>query len=94
MFYKGKKVLVTGGAGYIGSIAVKGLLENNFSVVIVDTLENGHQTAVDSRAKLEIADIGDQARITAVINQYQPVAVIDFAAYLAVGESMEKPEKY
>lgn len=88
------KILVTGGAGYIGSITTKQLLDSGHNVVVVDTLENGHKEAVDPRAKLIVANVGDQEAMKKVFSEEKPEAVIDFAAYLAVGESMTKPEKY
>jgi UDP-glucose 4-epimerase len=87
-------ILVTGGAGYIGSFTVKELLDQQFDVVVLDSLENGHKESVDPRAKLEIADLGDLGATEKVFDKYKIDAVIDFAAYLAVGESMENPEKY
>ncbi len=87
-------VLVTGGAGYIGSITTKALLDAGFAVVVVDTLEKGHKEAVDQRAIFELADVGDKATMDQVIKKHKPIAVIDFAAYIAVGESMTEPKKY
>jgi len=89
-----KKVLVTGGAGYIGSITTKQLLNAGYDVVVVDSLENGHKEAVDSRATLEVANVGDKKAMEKIFSSQKPEAVIDFAAYLAVGESMTNPEKY
>ena len=89
-----KTVLVTGGAGFIGSITVKELTEVGYQVVVLDSLENGHREAVDSRAVLEIADLKDSKTVDQIFKKYQIDAVIDFAAYIAVGESMEEPRKY
>lgn len=89
-----KKILVTGGAGYIGSHTVKELVKQGFDVVVLDSLEAGHKEAVDPKAKLEIADLADSKKLKEIFKKYQPNAVIDFAAYLAVGESMENPKKY
>lgn len=89
-----KTILVTGGAGYIGSFTVKELLDSNFDVVVLDSLENGHKEAVDPRAKLEVANLDNSDATAAVFDKYKIDAVIDFAAYLAVGESMENPKKY
>lgn len=94
MNHKPFTILVTGGAGYIGAFTVKELLDQGYEVVVVDSLENGHREAVDFRAKLEILDIADTNKLSAVFDKYNPVAVIDFAAYLSVGESMENPQKY
>lgn len=90
-----KIILVTGGAGYIGSITTKELLDNGFDVVVLDSLENGHKEAVDKRATaLEIVNLENKEAVDKVFKKFKFDAVIDFAAYLAVGESMEKPEKY
>ena len=89
-----KTILVTGGAGYIGSHTVKELIKVGYSVVVLDNLEAGHKEAVDPKAILEIADLKDKDKILSVFDKYEFDAVIDFAAYLAVGESMENPEKY
>ena len=87
-------ILVTGGAGYIGSFTVKELLDQKYDVVVLDSLENGHKEAVDLRAKLEVVDLSDRDATEKVFDKYKIDAVIDFAAYLAVGESMEKQEIY
>ncbi|MEI6498972.1 MAG: NAD-dependent epimerase/dehydratase family protein [bacterium] len=87
-------ILVTGGAGYIGSITTKLLLDKGYDVVVLDSLENGHREAVDQRAILEVANLQDVASIKRVFRIYEFDAVIDFAAYLAVGESMDQPMKY
>ena len=89
-----KTILVTGGAGYIGSQTVKELIKAGFDVVVIDNLSAGHKEAVNSKAKLEIVDLKNQDKVAAVFKKYPIDAVIDFAAYLAVGESMENPEKY
>jgi len=87
-------ILVTGGAGYIGSFTVIELLNNGYDVVVLDSLETGHKAAVDKRATLEVANLSDQKNTERILNKYKPLAVIDFAAFLAVGESMEEPKKY
>lgn len=91
---KSETILVTGGAGYIGSITVKNLIDAGYDVVILDSLENGHREAIDSRAKLEIANLGKIEEIRAIFAKYHFDAVIDFAAYLMVGESMTQPKSY
>ena len=88
------KVLVTGGAGYIGSHAVKVLLEKGYEVVVVDNLETGHKEAVDARAKLYVGDIADGSLMDKVFSENQIVGVIHFAAFSLVGESMVNPHKY
>ena len=87
-------VLVTGGAGYIGSHAVKVLLQKGYDVVVVDNLETGHKEAVDSKAKLYIGDIADEKLMDKVFKENDIVGVIHFAAYSLVGESMTNPHKY
>ncbi|MCX6808802.1 MAG: NAD-dependent epimerase/dehydratase family protein, partial [Candidatus Berkelbacteria bacterium] len=87
-------ILVTGGAGYIGSITVKALIDSGSKVIVVDNLENGYAEAVPKQAKLEIGDVGDREFLDQVFKKYSITAVIDFAAYLIVGESMNEPRKY
>ena len=87
-------ILVTGGAGYIGSHAVKVLLQKGYDVVVVDNLETGHKEAVDSKAKLYIGDIADDKLMDKVFKENDIVGVIHFAAYSLVGESMTNPHKY
>lgn len=87
-------ILVTGGAGYIGSITVKKLIDEGFKVVVLDSLENGHREAVNEKAILEICNLSDVLAVTKVFDKYNIDAVIDFAAYLSVGESMDDPKKY
>ena len=88
------KILVTGGAGYIGSFMVKRLLDDGHSVVVADSLERGHREKVDSRASFEEGNLLDKSFVKAIFDKYQPDAVMHFAAYIAVGESMEKPGMY
>ncbi|MFA7244086.1 MAG: UDP-glucose 4-epimerase [Patescibacteria group bacterium] len=88
------KILVTGGAGYIGSHTVKELKNAGFDVVVLDSLETGHKESIESRAEFELCDLADKEKVRQIFKKHKPDAVIDFAAYLAVGESMEKPEKY
>lgn len=88
------KVLVTGGAGYIGSHAVKVLLNKGYDVVVVDNLATGHVEAVDERAKLYIGDIADEGFMGKVFSENEIKGVIHFAAFSLVGESMTNPYKY
>jgi len=88
------KVLVTGGAGYIGSVTVEILLDAGHEVTVFDNFERGHRAAVDARAALIAGDLRDQAAIENAVRQALPEAVMHFAAYALVGESMACPEKY
>lgn len=88
------KILVTGGAGYIGSITVKEFVNQGYGVVVLDSLEAGSRMAVDSKAILEVCNLEDKEATDAVFKKHKIDAVIDFAACLAVGESMEYPKKY
>lgn len=88
------RVLVTGGAGYIGSVTSELLLDSGNEVVVFDNLERGHRDAIDERAKLIEGDLRDKDCIVRVMADVKPDAVVHFAAYALVGESMEQPELY
>lgn len=88
------KILVTGGAGYIGSHCVKALLNDGFEVDVIDNLLTGHKSAVDPRAKLFIGDIRDDHFLNEFFAQEKVDGVIHFAANSLVGESMQNPLKY
>ena len=87
------RILVTGGAGYIGSNTTLQLLDAGYDVVVVDNLSRGHRGAVDS-ARLRVVDLLDTAGLIGVMEEKPCSAVIHFAAYIAVGESMKIPEVY
>lgn len=87
------KVLVTGGAGYIGSHTVRELLQRGYEVVVLDTLEYGHTQAVAGVPLIQ-GDTGDAALLDNLFKEHQPDAVMHFAAYKAPGESMTEPEMY
>lgn len=87
-------ILVTGGAGYIGSIMTRVLLESGHSVVVLDNLSHGHRHAVDSRAVLEQADLGREDEVEAVFVKHPIDAVIHFAGVISMAESMKDPGKY
>lgn len=88
------RILVTGGAGYIGSHMVKVLLDRGYEVVVADSLEKGFKEAVDTRAKLRIGNLLDKHFVQSLFSETVYDGVIHFAAYIAVGESMEQPNKY
>jgi UDP-glucose 4-epimerase len=87
-------VFVTGGAGYIGSVCVEQLLNAGHIVSVYDNLSEGHRSAVDKRAVFIEAQLGDEARIAGALKDSKAEAVIHFAAYALVGESMTNPGKY
>ena len=88
------KILVLGGAGYIGSHTVCELLDEGYEVIVADNLETGHKSAVNQRAKLYIGDIRDRVFLDGLFLDEKIDAVIHFAAYSLVGESMTNPLKY
>lgn len=87
------KILVTGGAGYIGSHTCKALALAGYLPVVYDNLVYGHEWAV-KWGPLEVGDIADRRRLDEVFAKHHPSAVMHFAAYAYVGESVEKPLKY
>ncbi len=88
------KILVVGGAGYIGSICSELLLDEGCDVAILDNLTEGHRAALDSRAKFIDGDLCDRERTTETLRRLRPDAVMHFAASALVGESMRDPSKY
>ncbi|MFZ0503914.1 MAG: UDP-glucose 4-epimerase GalE [Chthoniobacterales bacterium] len=88
------RILVTGGAGYIGSVCVEDLLNRGHNVTVFDNLTEGHRKAVDGRAKFVEGDLADQPALSDLIRMEGPEAVMHFAANALVGESMQNPYKY
>ena len=88
-----KIVLVTGGAGYIGSHAVKELRRKGYHPLVYDNLSTGHQWAVRKDELIE-GDLGDTSHLQQILHKNKPLAVMHFAASALVGESIEKPELY
>jgi UDP-glucose 4-epimerase len=88
------KILVTGGAGYIGSVTTELLLDVGHDVTIFDNLGRGHREALDPRATFIEGDLVDRAAISAAVKQSAPDAVMHFAAFALVGESMDNPTMY
>ena len=95
------RVLVTGGAGYIGSHTCVELLKAGHEVFVIDNLSNGHETALErvrliTNCELQFtnADIRDANALDKIFNNFRPEAVIHFAGLKAVGESVADPIKY
>lgn len=88
-----KRILVTGGAGYIGSHTVLQLVDQGYDVVVVDSLVRGYRDAVDPKL-LRVADVHDAGALADIFAEKPVDAVIHFAAFISVGESMQKPEIY
>ncbi|MEG0301552.1 UDP-glucose 4-epimerase GalE [Cetobacterium sp.] len=89
-----KNILVTGGAGYIGSHAVVELLDSGYNVIVLDNLENGFLDLVDKRAKFYKGDIRDIPSFENIFQENKIDAVMNFAGYIKVGESVLEPNKY
>ena len=87
------KILITGGAGYIGSIAAKYLIDSGYEITVADSLERGNEWAVDPRAEFLKGDLLDKKFIGKVFSRSFD-GVIHFAGYISTGESIEKPELY
>lgn len=87
-------VLVTGGAGYVGSHAARALRDAGARVVVFDNLAQGHRAAIPAGATLIVGDLADQVAIEQAIARHRPDAVLHFAAHSLVGESMRDPLKY
>ena len=88
-----KNILVIGGAGYIGSHMVRMLAKQGYNPVVFDNLSKGHREAV-ANYPFELGDLGDKARLTEVFKKYGIEAVMRFAAFAEVGESVKEPSKY
>jgi UDP-glucose 4-epimerase len=88
------KILVTGGAGYIGSVVVEELISKGESVVVFDDLSQGHREAVHPGAEFVQGDLAHRDQIDAVLTQHRPDAVMHFASRTLVGESMQQPFLY
>ncbi len=88
-----KNILVMGGAGYIGSHTVKHLMTQGYGCIVADNLSYGHREAVLT-PYFELADLLDKNSLNKVFDKYQIDAVVHFAAFTYVGESVENPQKY
>ena len=87
-------VLVTGGAGYIGSHTVRRLVRKGYQVAVFDNLSKGHRWAVPEDIPLIVGDIADTAHVAMTIRQFHVTSIIHFAAFSLVGESMIEPRAY
>ena len=88
------KVLVTGGAGYIGSHTTRKLIDAGHRVLVVDNLSKGHHPAIDPRADFVQANIADEKEMIFLMRKYEIEAILHFAAFIEVGESVEDPYMY
>ena len=88
-------ILITGGAGYIGSHTVRQVARGDYEIVVLDNLVYGHEKAiVDDKVSLVVGDLGDKDLVRTLFQKYDFKAVIHFAAYAYVGESVSNPSKY
>jgi UDP-glucose 4-epimerase len=88
------KLLVTGGAGYIGSVVSAQLAEHGHQVVVFDNLSKGHREAVPPQAELVQGNVGDSSMLDRVFAEHRIDAVMHFAAWIEAGESMQSPERF
>lgn len=88
------RVLVTGGAGYIGSVIVEQLIAEGNSVVVYDSLEYGHKAALHPNADFVKGNVSDLSLLSSTMKKYEIEAVIHMAAYIQAGESVQDPLKY
>jgi UDP-glucose 4-epimerase len=88
------KILVTGGAGYIGSNMTRMLIARGYEAVVLDTLEYGHKEAVPGEATLVVGNVSDQALLSKLFTEHHIDGVMHFAGYLQVEESVKFPIKY
>lgn len=88
------KILITGGAGYIGSQMTSQLIERGDEVIVFDNLEEGHKKAIPQGVTLVVGDIHDQKALDSLFNQHKFDAVMHFAGVISMAESMENPYKY
>ncbi|MDX1964392.1 MAG: UDP-glucose 4-epimerase GalE [Pirellulales bacterium] len=87
-------VLVTGGAGYIGSVAVAELITSGYDVAVLDNLSLGHRQAVHPQAKIFELDLADKAQLSETLSKLRPEAILHFASRSQVGQSMQQPFLY
>lgn len=88
------KILVTGGAGYIGSFMVKRLTKDNHKVIVIDSLERGHREKLDASIDLRVGNLLNKNFISSVLSSQKIDAIIHFAGFISMEESMRLPEIY
>jgi UDP-glucose 4-epimerase len=89
-----ERILVTGGAGYIGSVVAAELVDAGYEPVVFDDLSHGHRAALPPGVPLIVGDIADRQALDRAFLASEPQAVMHFAAFIEAGESMQVPEKY
>jgi UDP-glucose 4-epimerase len=89
-----ERILVAGGAGYIGSVVVAQLLERGYQPLVFDDLSHGYRQALPPSVKLVVGSLADRTALDQVLAEFRPQAVMHFAAFIEAGESMQRPEKY
>ncbi|MFH1637766.1 MAG: UDP-glucose 4-epimerase GalE [Candidatus Woesearchaeota archaeon] len=88
------KLLVTGGAGYIGSHTVRLLIKEGYELVVFDSLENGHKESLPENVELIVGNLSDTDKLNEVFKKHKIDAVMHFAGYIEAGESMKDPLKF
>ena len=88
------QILITGGAGYIGSHVANLLLDKGYSVTILDNLITGNKKLIPKKANLEICDIANKVKVSKILKKNNFKVVLHFAGLIRVDESVKKPEKY
>tara|TARA_B100001057_G_scaffold373145_1_gene377547 strand:- start:2254 stop:3243 length:990 start_codon:yes stop_codon:yes gene_type:complete len=89
-----RNILITGGAGYIGSHVIESLLKKSKKIFIIDNLSTGHKKLINKKAKFFKIDIHDQKKVRGIIEIYKIDSIIHLAANLIIGEGQKKPQKY
>ena len=89
-----KNILITGGAGYIGSHIAEILLKKNKKIFLIDNLSTGHRKLINKKAKFFKLDIHNKDKVKKIIETYQIDSIIHLAAHLIIGEGQKKPKKY
>lgn len=88
------RILITGGAGYIGSHMVRMLVRLSHDVAVVDTLEHGHKASLPKGIRLTVANVGNRGALDRIFSSQKPDAIIHFAGYINVEESVREPLRY